>query len=117
MNIKMIIGALKSPKTPQHLKKALLKKYAKQLAGQVKDMGALSSTIRASIGEVYTGNPKKKISVGDIIRVTYKDANFDYMVTKITSTHISGNVLRTGDKFSISKKRLNDFKWKIIDRG
>ena len=68
MNIKMIIGALKSPKTPQHLKKALLKKYAKQLAGQVKDMSALSSTIRGSVGEVYSGNPKKKkLKIYDII--------------------------------------------------
>ena len=54
MNLKMIEGALKSPKTPKHLKKALLKKYGNQLK-RIKNYGALASTM--------TPNPKKRANI------------------------------------------------------
>jgi len=54
MNLKMIEGALKSPKTPAHLKKALLKKYGSQLKG-FREYSALASTM--------TPNPKKRANI------------------------------------------------------
>ena len=53
MNLKMIEGVLKSPKTPKHLKKALLKKYGSQL--KIKNYGALAATV--------ISNPKKRANI------------------------------------------------------
>lgn len=58
MNLKAIEGALKSNKTPSHLKKGLLKKYG-HLFPKLKSYGALASTVQA--------NPKEEEPSEDVI--------------------------------------------------
>jgi hypothetical protein len=50
MNLNAILGALKSPKTPAHLKKGLMKKYGHLLGNEKIPASALATTVHANPG-------------------------------------------------------------------
>lgn len=108
MNIKMIIGALKSPKTPKHLKEGLMRKFGSQLqAAGYKSMGGLTATVKA--------NPKKR-QRKKFDKILYE--NYKYKVKQSTYGYEvinkrTGSIVASGMKTIKEAKHVFDILSKI----